>query len=156
LKDTTCQAIGKGNISITLFVLLNKFFSNGLISLATVFESVIDKTGSSKSLKSNIIKGKSEAYLGQLVSSLINKRPLRLRKTNFATLTINRIYEFMKHEILRRSPDSDFDRKLTEMNDAKTLSMRVVDYILPQSKSLSMNIDPSILLKLRLDLYLLL
>jgi hypothetical protein len=121
-----------------------------------VFESVIDKTGSSKSLKSNIIKGKSEAYLGQLVSSLINKRPLRLRKTNFATLTINRIYEFMKHEILRRSPASDFDRKLTEMNDAKTLSMRVVDYILPQSKSLSLDIDPSILLKLRLDLHLLL
>jgi hypothetical protein len=87
--DTTCQAVGKGNINLTLFAVLTKFYKSGAISLANVFESVVDAKDQTKSLKSNIIKGVNKDYLSLLVSSLIKKTPLRLRQTVSCTSTLH-------------------------------------------------------------------
>jgi len=125
LKDTTCQAIGKGNISITLFAVLTKFWSSGAVSLANVFEAIVDRTDTTKSLKSNIIKGTNEAYLTSLVSSLINKTPLRLRKSVFATDTLHWITEYMKHKI---------KISVSVFNDSKELSYNVAHYLFPDNK----------------------
>jgi hypothetical protein len=81
LKDVTCTAIGKGNVNLTLFAVLSKYYYSGKISLAVLFESIINKNDAFKSLKSNLIKGVNQTYMSNLVSLLIKgASDLRIRK----------------------------------------------------------------------------
>jgi hypothetical protein len=133
LKDTTCQAVNKGNINLTLFSVLTKFWNQGAVSTADLFASIVDKTDTTKSLKSNIIKGENEGYLTLLVSNLILKRPLRLRKSDFAKTTLHWITEYMKHKI---------NISVSLFNDSKELSHKVTHYLFPDTNVLEENDAP--------------
>jgi len=122
LLDTTCQAVGKGNINLTLFAVLTKFYKSGAISLANVFESVVDAKDQTKSLKSNIIKGVNKDYLSLLVSSLIKKTPLRLRQTVSCTSTLHWITEYMKHKM---------KIEVSVFKDSQKLAYDVVHWLYP-------------------------
>jgi hypothetical protein len=132
LKDTTCQAINKGNINITLFAVLTKYWNEGKITVANVFESIVDKTDPSRSLKSNIIKGVNKDYMSLLVSNLVNSRDLRLRKSEFSKSTIHWITEYMKHKI---------KINVDVFNDSKNLSLEIVDKLFPESKVNTLDIN---------------
>jgi len=132
LGDTTCQAVGKGNISVTLFATLTKFWKSGAISLVNVFDAVVDKTDTTKSLKSNIIKGTNKDYLSLLVSSLINKTPLRLRKTVFSNDALHWVNEYMKHKM---------KINVSAFKDSKDLSYEVAHYLFPDSVADSLSIN---------------
>jgi len=84
----------------------------------------VDKTDTTKSLKSNIIKGENEGYLSLLVSNLVYKRPLRLRKSDFAKTTLHWITEYMKHKI---------KISVSLFNDSKELSHKVAHYLFPDT-----------------------
>lgn len=122
LRDTTCQALNKGNLNLTLFSVLTKFWSDGKLTLSDVFNCIVDKEDTTKSLKSNIIKGTNQAYISLVVSSLINKGELRLRGSDFTKSTLHWITEYMKHSL---------KINVSVFNDSKDLSLKVVDYLFP-------------------------
>jgi hypothetical protein len=93
----------------------------------------VDKTDTTKSLKSNIIKGENEGYLTLLVSNLILKRPLRLRKSDFAKTTLHWITEYLKHKI---------KISVSLFNDSKELSHKVAHYLFPDTVVLQENDAP--------------
>jgi len=123
LGDMTCQSIGKGNINLTLFSVINKYHQEGKLSLANVFESIIDKSDLTKSLKSNIIKGTNKAYMSLIVSNLINnKTDLRLRKSEYSKEILHWITEYMKHKL---------KINISVFNDSKDLSLEIINYLFP-------------------------
>jgi hypothetical protein len=80
-----------------------------------VFDSIIDRSDPSRSLKSNLIKGVNKDYLSLLVSNLIKGLPLRARKTDLADSTIRWIVEYMKHKM---------KISVSVFQDSKDLSLR--------------------------------
>lgn len=66
----TCQKLNKGNINLPLFGLLSKMHSLGRLTLQDMYASLINSQDFRTSLKSNLLKGKNEAYLSMLASSL--------------------------------------------------------------------------------------
>lgn len=122
LRDTTCQALNKGNINLTLFSVLTKFYNDKKLSIANVFEAIVDKSDPSKSLKSNIIKGVNKDYLSLLISNCIKGNELKLRSSEFAKSTLHWINEYMKHKM---------KISVSAFADSKELSLEVVDYLFP-------------------------
>jgi len=119
LKDMTCTKIGKGNINLTYFSVLSKFYYSGKITIRTLFETLINKANCFSSLKTNLIKGVNEKYMSTLISHLINKKSdLRIRQKVNSEADIHWIGEYLRFSL---------KDKVNPRTDSTTLANAVVD-----------------------------
>lgn len=138
LKDTTCTRIGKGNVNLTLFAVLSKYYYSGKISIRTLFETLLNKHDCFKSLKSNLIKGVNEKYMSNLVSLLIRKSTdLRIRQCVNAEADLHWIGEYLRFSL---------KDKVDPRSDSKELAEDIVETLFSMSEDEAVN-SGSILLK---------
>jgi hypothetical protein len=129
IRDVTCSEGKKDNLNLSLFALLSRYYDSGKITLQTLYESVLNRNDSFKSLKSNLIKGVNRDYLQSLLSLLIkNASDLRIRRCFDTSSHVDWIGQYLR---------SKLDRDTKPILDAQRLAAEIVNYMYPDEEALS-------------------